>query len=51
MSTLTLTQRAEQALIGALLVHPWQFVVFGEATQDDFSDARLARVYNSMMGA
>lgn len=50
MSTLTLTQRAEEALIGALLTHPWQFVVFDEATQKDFTVPRLARVYGAMMG-
>lgn len=48
MSAPTLTQRAEQALIGALLAHPWQFIVFGEATGDAFTDPRLARVYDAM---
>ena len=45
-----LTQRAEQALIGALLSAPWQFVVFEEPRPGDFADRRLARVYDAMIG-
>lgn len=45
----TLTQRAEQALIGALLTWPWQFVVFEEPRPGDFADRRLARIYGAMV--
>lgn len=45
----TLTQRAEQAFIGALLDSPWQFVVFEEPVPEDFADRRLARIYDAMI--
>jgi replicative DNA helicase len=51
VSTLTLTQRAEQALLGALLSRPWQMVVLEETIlREEFADSRLGRVYSAMVG-